>query len=335
MELYALDTLQKGKNLLAFSAGSDSTALFFLLVEHKIPFDIAIVNYNLRPQSKEEVAYAKELANKYKKRIFIYECHLQPPAIEQKAREIRYNFFASIIKKEGYSNLITAHQLNDQFEWFMMQLAKGAGVVELIGMDVIAQKESYTLVRPLLFTPKEQILSYLQRNKIHYFFDKSNENTSFKRNLFRKEFCDPFMQRFAKGVQRSFLYLSEDKKLLTPHIFSIKKLFIASTSPSDYQNLRIIDKMFKKLGYILTSSQKKEILKQRSGVIGGKIAFAITKEHIFAAPYIKVKLPKTAKEEYRKKRIPSPLRGYLFQEAIDSSLLDRVLEKALCQSPYY
>ncbi len=37
--------LADSKNLLGFSSGVDSTALFFLLVECEIPFDIAIVHY--------------------------------------------------------------------------------------------------------------------------------------------------------------------------------------------------------------------------------------------------------------------------------------------------
>ena len=63
--------ITESKNLLAFSAGVDSTALFFLLLEQNIPFDIAIVNYNVRVQSKEELAYAKELAIKYSKNIYL------------------------------------------------------------------------------------------------------------------------------------------------------------------------------------------------------------------------------------------------------------------------
>ena len=60
---------KSSNNLLAFSAGVDSTALFFWLVEKNIPFDIAIVNYHTRPTSDEEVAYAKELAEKFNKKI--------------------------------------------------------------------------------------------------------------------------------------------------------------------------------------------------------------------------------------------------------------------------
>ncbi|NLN13488.1 MAG: tRNA lysidine(34) synthetase TilS, partial [Arcobacter skirrowii] len=40
--------IKSSKNLLAFSAGVDSTALFFLLLNSNIPFDIAIVDYNIR-----------------------------------------------------------------------------------------------------------------------------------------------------------------------------------------------------------------------------------------------------------------------------------------------
>ena len=69
--------IRNQKNLLAFSAGVDSSALFFLLLEQSIPFDIAIVDYNLRVQSKNEVSYAKELALKYNKSIFIKDIKLK------------------------------------------------------------------------------------------------------------------------------------------------------------------------------------------------------------------------------------------------------------------
>ena len=80
----ALNFLKDKKNLLAFSAGSDSTALFFMLLEKKIDFDIAIVNYKLRKEADLEVTYAKELAKKYNKKIFTKEVSLVPPSIEKK-----------------------------------------------------------------------------------------------------------------------------------------------------------------------------------------------------------------------------------------------------------
>ena len=120
--------IKESKNLLAFSAGVDSCALFFLLQEQNIPFDIAIVDYNLREQSKEEINYAKQLAFKYNKQVFIKEVTLETSNFEKKARDIRYTFFEDLIHDYNYNTLIAAHQLNDKLEWFMMQLSKGSGL---------------------------------------------------------------------------------------------------------------------------------------------------------------------------------------------------------------
>ena len=127
--------LKGKKNLLAFSAGVDSSALFFILLAQNIKFDIAIVDYGIRKQSKEEVLHAQTLAKKYK--LF---CHsIKAPAFdthfEKQARDFRYEFFESLIRIEGYDTLLTAHQLNDQLEWLLMRLTKGAGLCELLGLD--------------------------------------------------------------------------------------------------------------------------------------------------------------------------------------------------------
>lgn len=182
------------KNILAFSAGVDSSALFFLLLNAKIPFDIVIVNYNVRDQSKHEVQYAKDLAKKYNKQIFIKNVVLQSSSnFEKTARDIRYSFFEDIIEKESYDILITAHQLNDLFEWFLMQLSKGSGLVELLGMQAFEKKEKYTIFRPLLSVTKEELEDFLKQNSIKYFIDSSNTDEKYKRNYFRKKFSNQFL----------------------------------------------------------------------------------------------------------------------------------------------
>lgn len=54
-----LKRLKESENLLAFSHGVDSTALFYILTESEVAFDIAIVDYNVREQSKREIASAR------------------------------------------------------------------------------------------------------------------------------------------------------------------------------------------------------------------------------------------------------------------------------------
>ena len=113
-----LHKLKSGRNLLAFSHGVDSTALFYLLDEAGVKFDLAIVDYNVRAQSKDEIASAQDLAAKFNKQIYVKSVQLSESNFEHEARAARYEFFAEICRERGYENLILAHQFDDKFEWF-------------------------------------------------------------------------------------------------------------------------------------------------------------------------------------------------------------------------
>ncbi len=306
------------KNLLAFSGGVDSTALFFLLFENSIPFDIAIVNYNTREESKEEVNYAKELALKYKKKIFIHETKLDGNSnFEKKARDIRYSFFGNIINTHSYETLITAHQLNDKLEWFLMQLSKGAGLVELLGFDIWEERENFKIFRPLLETTKDKLEKYLQLNNYKYFVDKSNFDEKYKRNYFRKNFSNRLLEEFEVGIKKSFCYLQKDLNSLNINLNPVlqnKELSIYNSISNDNLNIRVIDKDLKQRGFLLSKAQRNEILKIKELVISHKIAISYTKDFIFIAPYKKETMPKKFKESCRISRIPKNIRAYIFKE---------------------
>jgi len=313
--------IQNQKNLLAFSAGVDSSALFFLLLEQSIPFDIAIVNYNLRVQSKDEVFYAKNLASKYKKNIFLKETKIENISnFEKNARDIRYKFFDEIILENSYENLITAHQLNDKLEWFMMQLSKGAGLVELIGFNEFEQKENHKIYKPLLNITKEELENYLKINNHKYFVDQSNFDEKYKRNYFRHTFSNKFLENFSSGVKKSFEYLQIDLDSLNIQnipIKKIKELEIFLNQNDDNLNIRTIDLSLKKRGFLLTSAQRNEILKQKEITISHKINISIQQNHIWIAPICSEFIEKKYKELYRINKIPKNIRTYIFREKIE------------------
>ena len=318
-----LTHLKGKKNLLAFSAGVDSSALFFLLLERGIKFDIALVNYGTRESSDEEESHAKALAKKHK----LY-CHsIKAPKFdshfEQQARDFRYEFFESLIKIEGYDNLLTAHQLNDQLEWLLMRLTKGAGVSELIGLETVTKKEKYTLIRPLLELSKEELFTYLKDNNHPYFIDESNTDEKYERNLYRKQFADPLIKEYKEGIKRSLAYLKEDKKELEKNfelIYVQKELRIIKLHTTNAK-ARAADIALKELGYLLSSPQRKEIENETSLVIGGKWTIETKDNLLYIAPYITVDMPKKFKEECRINSIPNKIRPYMFQENIDPKSL--------------
>ena len=317
--------IKNQKNLLAFSAGVDSVALFFLLLEQNISFDIAIVDYNLRAQSKDEISYAKELALKYNKSIFIKDIKLENNSnFEKTARDIRYKFFEEIISENSYKNLITAHQLNDKLEWFLMQLSKGAGLVELIGFNEFEQKENYKIYKPLLNITKDELENYLKMNNHKYFIDESNFDEKYKRNFFRHNFSNPFLENFSSGVKKSFEYLQNDLNSLNIQNKPIKKieeLEIFLNQKDDNLNIRTIDLSLKKRGVLLSSAQRNEILKQKEITISHKINISILENYIWIAPNCSETIDKKSKEKYRTNKIPKNIRTYIFCKNIDLKML--------------
>ncbi|WP_323592691.1 tRNA lysidine(34) synthetase TilS [Aliarcobacter butzleri] len=313
--------IKESKNLLAFSAGVDSSALFFLLLKQNIPFDIAIVNYNVRVQSKDEVLYAKELALKYNKQIYIKDIKLESTSnFEKTARDIRYKFFEEIITQNSYEILITAHQLNDKLEWFLMQLTKGAGLVELIGFNEFEQKENYKVYKPLLEITKEELENFLKQENIKYFIDNSNFDEKYKRNYFRHNFSDKLLCEYTNGIKKSFKYLQDDINSLNIEITPIKvfhELEIYQNQKDNNLNIRIIDNSLKKRGFLLSSAQREEILKQKEITISHKINISIKEDFIWICPNVSSIMDKKFKENCRINKIPKNVRNYIYYKKID------------------
>lgn len=311
----SLQCLKNKKNLLAFSAGVDSSALFFLLNEQGINFDVACVNYKSRQNSDKEALHVKLLAKKYSKIAYIHTQKLPLSNFEFNARKIRYNFFEKIINENGYENLILAHQLNDRLEWFMMQLCKGAGISELSGFEMLEIKPHYTLVRPLICISKNELLEYLLEKKHPYFLDESNEDEKFKRNFFRKNFVNELMQKYENGIKKSFDFISLDKKILNGEFFyQTKELFVYKLT-NELINIRLIDKAIKQLGYVLSEASRLEAIKNNA-VISHKIAVGKNEKYGFIAPFRKIIMEKKFKEKCRIYKIPLHVRGYLFEKNI-------------------
>ncbi|MEV9498224.1 tRNA lysidine(34) synthetase TilS [Aliarcobacter butzleri] len=313
--------IKESKNLLAFSAGVDSSALFFLLLKQNIPFDIAIVNYNVRVQSKDEVNYAKELALKYNKQIYIKDIKLELTSnFEKTARDIRYKFFEEIIDKNSYETLITAHQLNDKLEWFLMQFTKGAGLVELIGFNEFEQKENYKVYKPLLEITKKELENFLKQENIKYFIDNSNFDEKYKRNYFRHNFSDKLLSEYTNGIKKSFKYLQDDINSLNIEITPIKvfhELEIYQNQKDNNLNIRIIDSSLKKRGFLLSSGQRDEIIKQKEITVSHKINISIKEDLIWICPNVSSIMDKKFKETCRINKIPKNVRNYIYYKKID------------------
>ena len=316
-----LRKLKSGRNLLAFSHGVDSTALFYLLDEAGVKFDIAIVDYNVRAQSKDEVDSAQQLAAKFNKQIYVKSVQLGESNFEHEARAVRYDFFAEICRERGYENLILAHQFDDKFEWFLMQLGRGAGLSELLGMQELEAREDYVIARPLLGVRKRGLERFLRERNLKYFTDETNLTDRFKRGFVRAKFSEPFLDEYFSGVKKSFEFLAADALSLTPEISNLApKIYLVKRGRGE---IRGVDQACKRLGLVLSAAQRNECARclenSADCVLGGKVAVGAGKYFIFVTPYIKAAMEKKFKEACRRLAIPPINRGFLFAEGADLS----------------
>lgn len=194
------------------SAGPDSMALTDILLKIRKKLQIKIicahVNHNVREESKEEekfiekhcqdndIIFEKMLIEKYGDDNFHNE-----------ARMIRYNFFENIIKKYNANYLMTAHHGDDLMETILMRIVRGSSLKGYAGFKPKIEKETYTLVRPLIFKTKDEIKEYDDANNIPYYIDKSNFKTKYTRNRYRKTVL-PFLKEEDPNVHEKFLKFS-------------------------------------------------------------------------------------------------------------------------------
>lgn len=310
-----LPLLTRGRNLLAFSAGVDSTALFYLLLHAGIPFDIAHVNYRTRPQSDAEAAHARSLAQQHGKRCYGFEAPPIKKNFEAQARKIRYDFFASVIHAHAYDVLLTAHQLDDRLEWLLMQLCKGAGLPEMLGMSPITQRENYALVRPLLRISKGALQSWLDREGYTYFVDDSNTDPRHLRNRFRRA-AVPMIAACPEGIAKSFEFLSRDAQLLADgEQPAIEKEILMLPMPKERLELmRRVDRWLKKKGYLLRRGEKERMQTEDELILGRRFALSVSSQCVLLTPHASSVMPKAFKENCRRLGIGKKVRPFLFEQ---------------------
>jgi len=173
--------------LLAVSGGMDSMCMWHLFRETNIKYGIAHCNFKLRgKESDGDAQFVKDSCNE-NEQLFSTSFDTKSYADEKKisiqmaARELRYHYFEKIKKEHHFDLVALAHHLDDQIETFFIQLIRKAGIGALGGMPVVNEK----LVRPMMFTYRSKIESFVKKRNIQFHEDKSNASDAYLRNKIR------------------------------------------------------------------------------------------------------------------------------------------------------
>lgn len=199
--------------LVACSGGRDSMVLLDVLVK-TLPgnrIGVLYVNHNLRgdDSTAEEAFVKKIITEKYKLPLFSHIVDVSEwescGSIENKAREIRYNFFCDILKRENYGFIATAHHQNDKIETFFLNLLRGGGLESLTSIPAV----NHDIIRPLLTVTRTQINDYIKEFSLEYVEDKTNSQPLYKRNRIRNEVL-PILKTLSGNLEKAFEAIFEN-----------------------------------------------------------------------------------------------------------------------------
>lgn len=179
-----------GKVLLAVSGGIDSMAMWNLFEAAGLEFGVIHCNFTLRGSASDDDERlvrdqaAERAVQLYVKRFDTIEyARMKGISVEMAARELRYSWFEEVRTAEGYDLIATAHHQDDLIETFFINLLRKTGIRGLSGF----REKSGTLIRPLLFTCRKEIVAWAETAGVAFREDHTNNEVVFQRNYIRHE----------------------------------------------------------------------------------------------------------------------------------------------------
>lgn len=207
--LRSLNIEPNQKVVLACSYGPDSMCLLDILIKLNISVVVAHVNHNLREESLNEYNDLKKYCDKHNIILEYFKIDEYPKCnIESYARKKRYDFFDKICKKYNSKYLFTAHHGDDLIETILMRIFRGSTFKGYAGFKLISKKNSYEIVRPLIYTTKYDIIKYCNDNNILYALDKTNNELYHTRNIIRHKIL-PEIKQINPLAHEKFIKYSE------------------------------------------------------------------------------------------------------------------------------
>lgn len=225
--------LNQGDNLLlALSGGTDSLALFYLLLEcqKQIPFKLGIlhVDHGWREESKYEAEKLKLLAENHALPFYlkVLPSTTLQGNLESACREARLSFYLEICKQENYRAVLLGHQLEDSAETVLKKIFEGASLASCNGIRGIVTINGLEIWRPLLGISKKVLAEWLEIRGILPFTDKTNFDTKFLRARMRQKIIPDLEHLFGKGIVTTLASIGKESEELTEFLEHHLKLYL-------------------------------------------------------------------------------------------------------------
>ena len=173
---------------LAVSGGADSIALLGLAIgaaklKGAPKFSVLTVDHGLRVAARAETQMVAKWARDHGLAAHVLRYRGEKPtsAVQNWARNMRYDLMSDFCEKHKISTLVTAHHMGDQAETFLMRLARGSGLRGLSAMQLVSQRKNILILRPMLSQLPESLRDLCASKKWHFIEDPSNSDRAYER----------------------------------------------------------------------------------------------------------------------------------------------------------
>lgn len=201
------------------SGGKDSMALLYMLLyvkKHIKDFNIIVahVNHGVREEALHDQLFVKKKAEELGLKFYSTDVDMIDYANKHKispeeaGRELRYEFFRSVLTELNGGKIALAHNINDQAETLMMRIIRGTGIDGLNGMEFI----NGDIIRPLLNVTRKEIEEYIEHRSIESVLDKTNLMPIYTRNKIRLELIPYIEENFNPNFIAALWRLSQTSR---------------------------------------------------------------------------------------------------------------------------
>lgn len=215
---------QDGRVVIGISGGPDSVCLLDILhrmKEENHLFLCAVhIHHGLRGEkADQDEAFTRELCKRYDIPYYCFQEEVEQRAKEQKisieeaGRLCRYERMEQVRQETHSDSIAVAHHGNDQAETVLFHLVRGSGLTGLVGMKPVRDR----IIRPLLCSTKQEILSYLEKRNLSYRMDETNEQLIYARNQIRNTWI-PLMEQMNEGAVTHICQTASLVNLATSYI---------------------------------------------------------------------------------------------------------------------
>jgi len=200
----ALRRAQSAPLLVGLSGGLDSTVLLHALAQDPLArthgLRAAHVHHGLQPAADEWATRCAAFCDSLGVALTVVEVEVDlgsGEGLEAAARKARYAAFESVLG-EG-ETLVTAHHRDDQAETFLLRALRGSGPDGLAAMRPWRIFATGLHWRPLLQTPRAELLAYANRHGLAWLEDPSNEDLRHDRNFLRQRIFPLLRERWPQA----------------------------------------------------------------------------------------------------------------------------------------